>query len=151
MRRKKVLVKSELSELVYSDGKVKISKDGGNWFFEIGREVTGDLAEAVSILIRMVDFNHSIWNIEIEKTNLEAITPEKSLFWLTGGHNEWKNLEHYSKNWSQCYLEFQEEFGFLIISSLKKSKNFGELRDYFMRYLSLPILYDFAISRDLIR
>lgn len=151
MRRKRVLVKRELSELVYSDSKIKISKDGGNWFFEIGKEVTSDMAEGISILMRVVDYNHDIWKTKIENLNFEIITPEKSLFWLSGGHDEWKSLEHYSKNWSECYLEFQEEFGFLIITSLKKSKNFGELRDYFTKYLSLPILYDFAISKNLIR
>ena len=151
MKRKKVLVKNELSELVYSDEKIKISKDGSNWFFEIGREITSDLAEAVSILMRTIDINHSIWQMEIEKLDFETIVPEKSLFWLTGGHEEWRTLEHYSKNWSECYLDFQEEFGFMIIHSLKKSKNFKDIRDYFLKYLSLPILYDFAISKNLIR
>lgn len=151
MRRKRVLVKSELSELVYSDSKVRVSKDGSNWFFEIGREVTSDLAEGVSILLRTVDANHLIWQVEIENINFCEIVPEKSLFWLTGGHDEWRLQEHYKKNWSECYLEFQEEYGFLIINGLRKSKTLGNLRDYFIKYLSLPILYDFAISKNLIR
>ena len=150
MKRKKVLVKNELSELVYFDDKIKISKDGNNWFFEIGKEVTSDLSEGVSILLRTIDFNHSVWKLGIE-IDIETIVPEKSLFWLTGGVIEWTTLEHYVKPWSECYLEFQEEFGFIIISCLKKSKNFGELRDYFIKYLNLPVLYDFAMSRDLIR
>jgi hypothetical protein len=151
MKRKKVLVKSELSDLVYSDDKIKISKDGSNWFFEIGKEVTSDLAEGVSMLLRKIEYNHPIWNIEIGSVNSQEIVPERSLFWLTGGSAEWHSLEHYIKPWSECYLEFQEEFGFLVISCLKKSKNFGELRENFIKYLNLPILYDFAISKNLIR
>lgn len=150
MKRKKVLVKNELSEMVYSDEKIKISKDGKNWFFEIGKEVTSDLAEAVSILLKVVDNTHSIWKIETD-VNIDDIVPEKSLFWLTGGMNEWKTLENYNKPWSECYLEFQEEFGFMIIHSLRVSKNLGELKDNFLKYLNLPTLYDFAISRNLTR
>jgi hypothetical protein len=151
MKRKKVLVKNELSELVFSDEKVKVSKDGSNWYFEIGKEVTGDLAEAVSILLRTVDFNHSIWKLEIEKLDLDTIVPEKSLFWLSGGLNEWSTLEYYSKPWSECYLEFQEEFGFLVVNCLRKSKKLEDLRAYFLKYLNLPILYEFAVSKNLIK
>ena len=151
MKRRKVLVKNELSDLVYSDGKVRISKDGGNWFFQVGKEVTGDIAEGVSILLRTLDHNHSIWKIEIGVVDAETIAPEKSLFWLTGGSIEWNSLENYLKPWSECYLDFQEEFGFLIVNCLKKSKSLGELRDYFLKYLDLPTLYDFAISKKLIK
>lgn len=151
MKRKRVLVKNELSELVFSDGKIKISKDGNNWYFEIGKELTSDLAEAVSILLREVDFSHSVWKLEIGKLELEEIVPEKSLFWLSGGLVEWRTLENYSKPWSECYLEFQEEFGFIVMSCLKKSKKFEDLRDYFVKYLNLPVLYEFAVSKDLIR
>lgn len=151
MKRKKVLVESKLSDIVYSDGKMKISKDGGNWYFEIGREITSDLAEAVSILMRTIDFNHDIWKLEIEKLDLDTIVPEKSLFWLTGGYGEWRTLEHYNRPWSECYLEFQEEFGFIIINSLKRSKTLEELRNYFVKYLNLPLLYEFAIDKNLVR
>lgn len=151
MKRKKVLVKTKLSEVVYSDEKVKISKDGNNWFFEIGKEITSDIGEAVSILLRTIDLNHKIWKLEIENLDLESITPERSLFWLTGGLTEWRTLEHYNRPWSESYLEFQEEFGFIIINSLKKSKTLEDVRDYFLKYLNLPILYEFAMSKNLIR
>lgn len=151
MRKKKVLLKNELSELIYSDEKLKIGKDGNEWYFEIGTEITFDFAEAVSIMMRKVDFNHPIWQLEIDNVDIESIVPEKSLFWLTGGFAEWRNLDHYSKSWGECYLEFQEEFGFIIINCLKKSKTLEQLRDYFLKYLNLPVLYDFAMSKNLVR
>ena len=80
-----------------------------------------------------------------------SITPEKSLFWLTGGYSEWRTLTHYNKPWCECYLEFQEEFGFLIVNIVKKSKTLSDIRNGFQKYLNLPTLYDFAISRDFIR
>lgn len=151
MRRKKVLVKNRVSDLIYCGEKVKISKDGESCFFEIGNQVTSDLGEAVAILSRTVEFGDDIWNLEIQDLNLETITPEKTLFWLTGGLDEWTTLENYNLNWSDCYLEFQQEFGFMIINALSKYKRLGDIRDYFIKYLNLPILYDFAISKNLIK
>jgi hypothetical protein len=150
MKKKKVLLKNELSEVIFVDSKVRVSKNNTEWFFEIGNEMTSDLAEGVSILMRVVDNNHPIWNTEFEVIH-ENITPEKSLFWLTGGYSEWRTLEHYSKPWCECSLEFQEEFGFVIINSVKRSRNFREVKNNFIKYLNLPILYDFAISKDLIK
>jgi hypothetical protein len=151
MKRKKVLIKNELSNIVYSDRKIKISKYQGEWFFELGSEITSDLAEAVSILIRQIDFNHPVWDLELKEVSIDDIFPEKALFWLTGGYSEWRSLEHYNRPWCDCYLEFQEEFGFIIINTVKRSKKLSEIRDNFIKYLNLPTLYDFALSKDFIR
>jgi hypothetical protein len=40
----------------------------------------------------------------------ENITPERSLFWLTGGDKEWRTMEYYNTPWCDCYLD-QTEFG----------------------------------------
>jgi hypothetical protein len=151
MKRKKELLDKELSEMVSIKDKVIISKDKDGWFFEVGKEITSDIAEAVVILMRDFSWNHDIWETEVDKIKIENITPEKSLFWLTGGYKEWRSLEHYNRPWCDCYLEFQEEFGFLIINIVKKAKKMGDIRDGFMRYLNLPILYDFAVGKDLVK
>lgn len=150
MRKKKVLLKNELSEVVFVDRKVKVSKNNTEWFFEVGNEMTSDLAEGIAILMRTVDINHPIWNLEFD-VKCEDITPEKALFWLTGGYTEWRTLDHYCKPWSECSLDFQEEFGFIIINSVKRSNKFSEVRKNFIKYLNLPILYDFAVSKELIK
>lgn len=149
MRRKRLSVQTDISEVIYSDEKLKISQLEKNLIFEIGTETTTDLAEAVCLMMRKIDCNHKIWNLLIN-VNLEEISPERSLYWLTGGKNEWNNLENYNKSWSNCYLEFQEEFGTLIINILNKSKSLKDIRDGFSKYLNLPTLYDFAISKSLI-
>jgi hypothetical protein len=150
MKRRKELIKSE-SDLIFFNGKVLIQKNIDNYSFEIGREITSDLAEAVSILIRMDITDEEIWNMEIKNINLENIVPAKCLYWLTGGYEEWNNLENYKTPWSECYLDFQEEFGFLIINILKKSKKLSDIKDGFIKYLNLPIIYDFAISLDIVK
>lgn len=151
MKRKKLLIENEPSKIVFSDGRIKVSKFSTGLLFEIGREITQDLGEAVSILMREVDSKDEIWNLDIENIDTDDIIPEKSLFWLTGGYQEWRNLEHYNKPWCDCYLDFQEEFGFIIINTIKRSKKLSDIRMNFLKYLNLPILYDFAVSKDMIR
>lgn len=150
MKRKKTLLESEISEVVFKNEKAIIGKIGNEWYFEIGKQVTKDLVEAVSILLRTVDKNSTIWNIEI-KNEEKIIIPEKSLYWLTGGPTEWESLDNYNRPWSDCYLDFQEEFGITLVTILNKSKTLGDIRNYIIKYLNLPIIYDFAMSKGLLK
>ena len=151
MKRKRVLLKNELSEMLFNDDRVRVSKCDNEWFFEIGNEMTSDIAEAASILMRTHDRDHHIWKMQLSNIDLDKITPEKSLFWLTGGYLEWRGLEHYNKPWHDCYLDFQEEFGFLVMNIVRKSNNLGDIRSNFIKYLNLPVLYDFAVSKGMIK
>ena len=149
MKRKKLLVDTDLSEILYSDEKLKIIKLEKTTIFEIGSYTTTDLAEAVCLMMSKLDNNHRIWK-SIITTNLEDISPERSLYWLSGGRTEWNSLENYKKHWSECYLDFQEEFGIVIINIIKKAKSLKDIKDSFMKYLNLPILYDFAMSKSIL-
>lgn len=149
MKKRKTVV-SEALFTVYSDEKIKISKLDKELFFEIGKEITSDLAEAVVLMINIFESNDKIWNLKLE-VDEKKIEPSKSLFWLTGGFDEWRSLENYNRPWCDCYIDFQEEFGTLLVNIVKKSQNLSEIRDGFNKYLNLPILYDFAISKNLIK
>ena len=150
MKKRKVGLKP-IGTNIYNKGIVSVSKEEKEYFFEIGKELTSDVAEAVAILMRNIDFNEAIWDLEINDIIYENITPEKSLFWLTGGYTEWRTLENYNKPWCDFYLDFQEEFGYLILNIVKKSKTLKDIRDNFLKYLNLPILYDFALSKNMIK
>jgi hypothetical protein len=148
MRRKKLDLKPNY---IYNSNMVRISKDGTEDFFEIGKDITVDVAEAVSIMMTKKELlNNSVWNLELNLFNKD-ITPEKALFWLSGGYTEWRTLENYNRPWCDCYLEFQEEFGFIIINIIKKSKTLGDVRDKFLKHLNLPILYEFSLSKDYVK
>ena len=153
MKRRKLALKSAGKNDVYNSTIVRITKEEDTYFFEIGNELTSDVAEAVALLMRKVDWNDEIWNLDLEGINLNAenITPEKALFWLTGGSSEWRTLENYNRPWCDCYLDFQEEFGMLIFNIVKRNKKLKEIRSCYSKYLSLPILYDFAISKNMIK
>lgn len=150
MKKRKLDLKS-MAKDIYNRGIVRVSKEEDEYFFEIGKELTSDVAEAVAILMRKVDFNEAVWNLEVSNIVLENITPERCLFWLTGGYSEWRTLENYNKPWCDCYLDFQEEFGYLILNIIKRSKTLKDVRENFLKYLNLPILYDFAINKNMIR
>ena len=122
----------------------------GQTFFEIGNQITTDVAEAVATMMRINNIEDEIWLKEIP-SQIDDVCPEKCLYWLTGGTKEWKNLENYRYSWSECALIFQEEFGFMVMRILKRSKKLKDVRDGFVKYLNLPTLYDFALSQDLIK
>ncbi len=153
MRKRRVDLKIEdrRSYNIYDDNIIKISKEGKEYFFEIGKELTSDISEAVTILMRMTEFDNPIWELSIGDVRFDELTPEKSLFWLTGGHNEWKNKENYNKPWCECYLDFQEEFGSQIVDIVSKSKSLGDIRDGFIRELNIVTLYEFALIKGIIK
>lgn len=153
MKRRKLDLKPADATYVYERGIVKIAKEDNAYFFEIGDDLTCDVAEAVAMLMRKVDWEDEIWNLDLQclNSNPENITPEKSLFWLTGGPYEWRTLENYCRPWCDCYLEFQEEFGMLIYNIVKRTKSLREIRDSYATHLNLPIMYDFALGKGMAR
>lgn len=149
MRKKKVEVMR--TNNIWDSDVIKISKDCDDYYFEIGKEVTNDIAEAVSIMMRNYRKNDVIWDLSISDIDHYNINPSKCLYWLSGGDNEWiKNRINYKKNWYECELEFQEEFGTIVISILKKSKTLSDIRTGFIKYLNLPTLYNFAIEKNIV-
>lgn len=123
----------------------------GQTFYEIGNQITTDLAEAVAIMMRTKLSDQKIWDAEVDPDLIKDVCPEKCLYWLTGGIKEWQNLESFKSPWSECNLIFQQEFGFMVIRILKRSKKLSDIRDGFRKYLNLPILYDFALSQNLVK
>lgn len=147
--KKKHFTKIQNDEASIESSFVRINLEiNGQSFFEIGNELTTDIAEAVAIMMRK-KIDDSIWSKDFS-IDYETIEPRRALYWLTGGDNEWISLHNYKQPWSKCDLDFQEEFGFMIISILKKSKTLGDIRDGFIRYLNLPVLYEFALSRNFV-
>jgi hypothetical protein len=71
MKKKKVLLKEQLSEVIYNSDKIIVSKQDDMWCFEIGKDITMDIAEAVSILMRRDDVEENLWNIEVKNLDLE--------------------------------------------------------------------------------
>lgn len=149
MKKKKVDVMTPKN--IWNSEMIKIGQDSNGYYFEIGMELTNDLAEAVAILMRLKSkWNDEIWNLEISEIDYYNIDPSKCLYWLSGGDKEWSNEENYKKYWHEVQLEYQEEFGIIIISILKKSKTLKDVRTGFLKHLNLATLYNFAIEKGIV-
>jgi len=151
MRRKKVDLQIRGNCMVFDDGILKISKEDNKYYFEIGSEITCDVSEAVAMMMSRIDWNSEIWSLDITDFDMSLVVPERTLFWLSGGNTEWRSLDNYNRPWCDCYLDFQEEFGVLVYNIVEKSKKMVDIRNSFVRYLNLPLLYDFALSKDFVR
>jgi hypothetical protein len=149
--RKKRFTRPNNVRVLTESNIVRISKEvNGQLFFEIGNEITTDIAEAVSIMMRIPNLDETIWENELPM-DFDTVEPRRSLYWLSGGDNEWVTLQNYNRPWSQCDIEYQEEFGFMVMSVLKKSKKLKDIKEGFLRYLNLPTLYEFALSQGYVK
>lgn len=147
MKKKKLLFRPN----VWESDIINISKDFNNYYFEIGNEITNDISEGVAIMMRMkYKWNDDVWNVEIKDVDYYNIDPSKCLYWLSGGDDEWIDGENYNRLWYESQIEFQEEFGIIVISIIKKSKTLRDIRDEFIRCLNLSTLYNFAIERGIV-
>lgn len=127
-----------------------IENDNGQTFYEIEDVITQDVAEAVSILMRTPGVDNKIWMKEIN-VDLDLIDCRKCLYWLSGGDKEWIKLSNYKKPWIECDNYFKEEFEFVVRWILKKSKNLKDIKESFIEHLNLPTIYEFALSKNLVR
>jgi len=125
-------------------------KNNGQVFFEIEDHITQDIAEAVAIMMRKRNIDNSVWLKEVN-FDVDCLDSRKCLYWLTGGDNEWIKLHNYNKPWVECDHEFEKEFEFIIRWVVKKSKNLQDIKNGFIEHLNLPVLYEFALSKDLIK
>ena len=152
MKKKKVMTKErDTSIVIYNSDRIRVSEElNGELFFEIENELTSDISEAIAIVINKGINDSNFWKTPFN-INVDNISPDKTLYWLSGGDNEWLEKMHYSKSWSDVYLNFQEEFGMLIINTILKAKNFGEIRSEFVKKLNLTTIYEFSLDKGFIK
>lgn len=145
-------MKKKITEQTYSYESpevIIVKESSGEFFFEVGNEITTDISEAVAIMINKISKNSEVWNLENNFN--KDIHPEKPIYWLSGGHKEWRSLEHYKKPWREYNHLLVEEYGDLVKKIIKKSKTLGEIRDNFLKYMNLSIIYEFALDKEMIK
>lgn len=150
MKKKKVITKEkETSVVIYNSDRIRVSRElNGELFFEIENELTSDLSEAIAIILNKGIIDSNFWKITFNKT--KNISPDKTLYWLSGGDKEWITRTHYSKSWADVYLTYQEEFGMIIFNIVDRSKTFEDIRKEFLRKLNLSTLYEFSLEKGFI-
>lgn len=141
--------KNSHQEVLLDQELVTINQTDDTTYFQIGYQITDDLAEAVSIMIRIINENDPIWNIKIKNKN--HIDYKKSLYWLSGGDEEWLNLSNYNQSWTECSDLYVEEFKQEIDNIINKSFTYKDIKEKFKTKLNMFKMYDFAIANNLIK
>jgi hypothetical protein len=149
---KKKFTKTNEIDFLLNNHSVNVSEGAGNClFFEVSDVCTTDICEAVSLMMRFNVTDPNIWNRDITKNlDLDLIDSKKCLYWLSGGDDEWVKRHFYKRPWNECDLLFQEEFGVTVLVIYKKSKTLGDIKSGFLKFLNLPVFYEFSLSRGLI-
>lgn len=151
MAKKRMTQVDELNFLLRNNS-VKIKEGVNNsLFFEIEDYCTTDICEAVALMMRYGVTDPDIWNRNIQKNlDTDSVEPRHCLYWLSGGNDEWNQMEFYKRPWNECDLLFLEEFGVTVLIILKKSKTLGDIKSGFLKFLNLTVFYEFCLSRNLI-
>lgn len=149
---KRRFTKTNEIDLLLNSNSVKISEGVNNClFFEICDYSTTDISEAVALMMRANVIDNTIWSRNITKNiDFENIDTRKCLYWLSGGDMEWNKREFYKRPWNECDLLFEEEFGVIVLCILKKSVTLGDIKSGFLKFLNLPVFYEFCLTKNLI-
>lgn len=154
MRRSKQILEDNL---VLFKNKVNIYKEKNNTFyFESNNPklyfLTNDYLEAVSALMKLKEMRNfdNLWNISITSEMKKSVDISRCLYWLTGGDKDWRNKQIYTKSWRSSSKIYLIEYKDRINKILNKCETLGEVRDEFLKYLTLPKLYEFSLNKGLI-
>ena len=149
---KKRFTKTNEIDFLLKNNSVQISEGADNClFFEVNDICTTDICEAVALMMRCGVTDSSVWKRNITKNlDIDHTDPRNCLYWLSGGDDEWNKRTFYKRPWNECDLIFQEEFGVTVLIILKKSKTLNDVKSGFMKFLNLPVFYEFCLSRNLI-
>lgn len=148
MKRRKWILEQE--HTIYNKSDISIINSGNQIIYEIKGNSTLDIVEATSILMSLSIEDLDIWNIPIINLDKNLITPEKTLYWLSGGDKEWVILDNYSISWYDCHDIFCLKFGHLVHQSVEHSKTLNDIRKFLKQNLNLAIIWDWAISKGFV-
>lgn len=135
--------------MLFDQDRITISQGNDITYFQIGYQITNDLAEAISIMMRTTHENDTIWNTKIK--NKPDINVDKSLYWLSGGDEEWINLTNYNQPWIECSDLYINEFKQTIEAIIDESLTLKDIKNGFNNKLNMLKMYDFAIANNLIK
>jgi oligoribonuclease NrnB/cAMP/cGMP phosphodiesterase (DHH superfamily) len=154
MKRTKLI---ESKELFIFKSKISIYIEDNIYFFESNNQklsyfLTHDFMEATSALMKLHElFNEDdIWDIKINDDMRKNIDFKKSLYWLTGGYNEWVLNKSYKYDWEYCSDIFYNEYKYILKDIMKSSKTLNDVREGFLKEMNLPTLYEFSLKNNLV-
>jgi len=112
---------------------------------------TFDVFEAVAAIISTSKKIEDIWSIPLQLKDFEDIRLGKALYWMSGGNNEWNSCIFYTKPWNECVDVLEDHFTLKITKNFKKCRTLEDVKDLLLKKCSLPLIYDFMLSKDLVK
>ena len=158
-RKKRVIIDNEKGKVLYENKTkdVVIYGDNGRLYFESTNPVleeefkSYDCAEGVAALMRLktVFEDDKFWQLKVGNSRYD-VAPGKALYWLSGGNREWLSNETYSYEWLEVHSIFEHKFRDVVYEIVENAETLQDIKEEFMKQLNLPVLYEFALSNDLI-
>ena len=145
-RKEKQSVKYE--NILYDESGVLIYEEyDGRYGFEIeDKFFTNDIVEAVSYLINLNKFeDDDFWNLTIKKTRINKVNPSKSIYWLSGGDDFWKN-----NNWDNHCNFLAKKFTTEIVCSML-GNDLKSIRENLIGKLDQNYIYSYFLKEKLIK
>lgn len=158
-RKKRVIIDNEKGTILYqNDTKdVTVYGDNGRLYFESSNPIleeefgSYDCGESVAALMRLktVFDDEKFWNLKVGSSKYD-VNPERALYWLSGGNREWKTNDTYAYEWLEVHSIFEHKFRDIVYEIVENAETLKDIKEEFMNQLNLPVLYEFALSNDLI-
>ena len=156
VKKKKQLINVEtdhhLSKIIYQSDKLTIANYQNRLCFQIDSKelkeqvMTFDVFEAIAAILRIQDYDRNFWHIKITDKDFEII-PIKAIYWLSGGNDEWCNLDNYNISWSIAAELFEKEFEKGIFEELHKCKTLLDVKKMILNNYNFSNFYEYAISK----
>jgi hypothetical protein len=135
---------------------IQVFKENNVYYFESNNEklsnfITNDYMEAVAAFMKLkdtFDLNY-LWDIKVTDEMRENLSVNKTLYWITGGDREWVENKTYKKTWIEYSNIFVKKYQ-KRIETIKECKTLGEVRDEFLKHMNLPMIYEFALTKNMI-
>ena len=155
--RKKQSIKIEnddcFSKIIYQSEKITIANHQDRLCFQIESKelkeqiLTFDVFEAVAAILRIQNYDRNFWNLKISEKDFDII-PIKAIYWLSGGNDEWSNLDNYNISWSIAAELFEKEFEESITNDINKCKTLGDIKKLILKTYNFSTFYEYAMSKD---
>lgn len=149
----KVETDHRLSKIIYQSDKLIIANYQDRLCFQIESKelkeqvLTFDVFEAVAAILRIQDYDRNFWHLKISEKDFD-IVPIKAIYWLSGGNDEWSNLDNYCISWSIAAELFEKEFEKCIFEDLIKCSTLRDVKDIILKNYNFSTFYEYAMSKD---
>lgn len=150
-KKRKIIIDDPKGALIFTNTNIRVYSDSNRLLFEvIDMFGTFDIIEFIAYLLyKKIYIPKKLLNISIEKVVKYDVNPERVLYLLTGGDDKWINSKMYNYKWEEVCSLYEHKFRELIFDMNDNAKMINDILNEIKTHLSIPILYEFALSNNI--